>query len=101
MRSQYFELFKHTIKRIDSALCMGSPTISTFVPGARFDGEREDMNCHFTHQTKDMRSPPWHGVWIEVCPECCHHHSLLVAFALDTADHISECSYSIEALAKS
>lgn len=112
-RSQYFELYKHTartIKAIDPVLRVGGPATSNFVPDARFDGEREDMSCHLTHQTEDLDSLQWHGVWIEAFLEYCHQQELPVDFvsthpyptdfALDTTGRISGRSRGIDALVK-
>ena len=112
-RSQYFEMYNHTvrtIKAIDPALRVGGPATSNFVPDARFDGEREDMSCHLTHQTEDLDSLQWHGVWIEAFLDYCQQHDLPVDFvsthpyptdfALDTTGRISGRSRGADALQK-
>jgi len=112
-RSQYFDLYKHTartIKAIDPALRVGGPATSNFVPDGRFDGEKEDMSCHLTHQTEDLDSLQWHGVWIEAFLDYCRQQELPVDFvsthpyptdfALDPTGRISGRSRGVDALYK-
>ena len=112
-RSQYFKLYKatvQTIKAIDPALRVGGPATSNFVPDARFDGETEDHSKHITHQTEDLDTLSWHGVWIEAFLSFCRENALPVDFvsahpyptdfALDTTGRISGRSRSVDALIK-
>ena len=67
-KSQYFELYKTSakvIKQISPELRVGGPATSNFVPDERFDGEAEDVSRQITHQTENLDSLSWKGVWIE------------------------------------
>jgi len=65
---------------------------------------------YLTHQTEDLDSLQWHGVWIEAFLEYCHQQELPVDFvsthpyptdfALDTTGRISGRSRGIDALVK-
>lgn len=112
-RSQYFELYKNTvrtIKAVDPALRVGGPATSNFVPDDRFDGEREDRSRHLTHLVDDLDELSWRGVWIEAFLEFCQRNDLPVDFvsahpyptdfALDTTGRITGRSRGIDALVK-
>lgn len=82
-RSQYFDLYKHTvrtIKAIDPALRVGGPATSNFVPDERFDGEKEVESLSLTHQVEDLDSLSWHGVWINEFLAYCAENALPVDF---------------------
>ena len=82
-KSEYFELYRHTVqavKRVDSQLRVGGPATSNFVPDGQFDGEREDVSRHLTHQVDDLDSLQWHGVWIEDFLRFCAAENLPVDF---------------------
>ena len=53
------------IKQISPELRVGGPATSNFVPDERFDGEAEDVSRQITHQTENLDSLSWKGVWIE------------------------------------
>ena len=112
-RSQYFDLYKHTVrtvKSIDPELRVGGPATSNFVPDERFDGEKEDMTCHLTHHTEDLDGLKWHGVWIETFLDYCHQQNLPVDFvsthpyptdfALDPTGRVKGRSRGVDALCK-
>jgi xylan 1,4-beta-xylosidase len=82
-RSQYFELYRVTvqaIKNIDSALRVGGPATSNFVPDERFDSETEDISKQITFQMKDLGEGHWKGVWIETFLAFCEQNKLPVDF---------------------
>ena len=83
-RSQYFQLYEvtaRTLKEIDSALRVGGPGTSNFVPDARFDGETEDTACYETVlRAEDLDALDWRPVWIESFLEFCRQRDLPVDF---------------------
>jgi xylan 1,4-beta-xylosidase len=82
-RSQYFELYKvsvEAIKSVDTALRVGGPATSNFVPDDRFAGEKEDKSKQRTHSVPDLNTLAWHGVWIEEFLQYCHGQGLPVDF---------------------
>ena len=112
-RSQYFEMYKQTvktIKAIDPLLRVGGPATSNFVPDSRFDGETEDKSKHITHLVKDLDELSFHGVWIEDFLAFCKANALPVDFvsthpyptdfAVDTTGRITGRSRGVDALLK-
>ena len=83
-KSQYFQLYAVTVralKEIDSALRVGGPATSNFVPDARFDGETENTECHATVlQAADIDALDWRPVWVEQFLEFCQRDGLPVDF---------------------
>ena len=82
-RSQYFDLYRvtvQTIKAIDSALRVGGPATSNFVPDDRFESEKEDVSKQATFQMKDLGEGAWRGVWIESFLAFCAANQLPVDF---------------------
>lgn len=112
-KTQYFELYRETvqtIKQIDSSLRVGGPATSNFVPDARFDGETENVSVQITHQTPDLSSLSWRGVWIEDFLRYCSENHLPVDFvsthpyptdfAFDANGKVSGRTRDIDALFK-
>ena len=82
-RSQYFALYKasvQAIKGVDTALRVGGPATSNFVPDSRFDGETEDITAQKTAFVDDIDALPWHGVWVREFLDYCAQNHLPVDF---------------------
>jgi xylan 1,4-beta-xylosidase len=82
-KSQYFELYKitvKTIKAIDESLKVGGPATSNFVPDDRFDGEIEDKNKQSTFTSEDIDNANWRPVWVQDFLEYCAKENLPVDF---------------------
>jgi len=83
-RSQYFELYKVTVravKSVDARLRVGGPATSNFVPDARFDGELEDTSCqNETYAASDIDALNWKPVWVEAFLVYCAAEKLPVDF---------------------
>ncbi|WP_248963848.1 GH39 family glycosyl hydrolase [Sphaerisporangium perillae] len=68
-KTEYFELYQQTvtaIKKIDSALKVGGPATSVFVPDDRYKGEVGDRSAmRETATAADVDALDWRPVWIE------------------------------------
>lgn len=67
-KTQYFEFYKKTVeavKSVDSALRVGGPSTSVFVPDERFKGEREDRSLSRISYLTPMDELVFKPVWVE------------------------------------
>jgi len=83
-KSQYFELYKQSVKAVrsvDNRFRVGGPSTSNFVPDARYAGEREN-NSGFedAFTVEDINTLDWKGVWIEDFLNYCEKEKLPVDF---------------------
>jgi xylan 1,4-beta-xylosidase len=82
-KSEYFKLYACTaraVKAVDSALRVGGPAVSNFVPDARFDGETEDAGVQATHNLADLDAAAWKPAWVADFLEFCARERLPVDF---------------------
>jgi len=82
-KSQYFELYKVTvkaIKSIDESFRVGGPATSNFVPDDRFDGEVEDKTKHKTFIDDNIDNAEWEAVWVKDFVNYCEKEKLPVDF---------------------
>ncbi|MEU7883619.1 GH39 family glycosyl hydrolase [Microbispora bryophytorum] len=83
-KTEYFELYEQTvtaIKNIDSALKVGGPATSVFVPDDRYRGEVEDRAAtHETAAASDVDALDWRPVWIEDFIVWCAERGLPIDF---------------------
>ncbi|MDJ0334059.1 beta-xylosidase [Salinibacterium sp. G-O1] len=67
-RAEYLEMYKRAaraVKSVDTALRVGGPATSNFVPDARFDGETEDTSQHaMVLAAEDLSALEWKPVWL-------------------------------------
>ncbi|QUQ72476.1 xylan 1,4-beta-xylosidase [Kutzneria sp. CA-103260] len=83
-RSEYFSLYQvsvEAIKSVDSALRVGGPATSNFVPDSRFEGETEDLSQHeVALSADDLDALTWKPVWVTAFLTFCAENSLPVDF---------------------
>lgn len=83
-RSQYFELYKQSVKAVrsvDSKFMVGGPSTSNFVPDARYKGEVEDnKGFEDAFTAENINSLNWRGVWIKEFLAYCETENLPVDF---------------------
>jgi xylan 1,4-beta-xylosidase len=83
-KSQYFELYKQSVtavRSVDNRLKVGGPSTSNFVPDARYEGERENVEGFADAFTaEDINTLDWRGVWIEDFLNYCEKEKLPVDF---------------------
>lgn len=83
-RSQYFELYKRTavaVKSVDSALRIGGPATSNYVPDERFLGEVEDSSKHAgVLAAEDLSTMEWEPVWLQEFFTYCREENVPVDF---------------------
>ncbi len=83
-KSQYFELYKQSVKAVRSVnnqLKVGGPSTSNFVPDARYDGEYENNDgFEDAFAVEDINKLEWRGVWIEDFLAYCKKENLPVDF---------------------
>ncbi len=82
-RSQYFELYKQSVKAVrsvDNRLKVGGPSTTNFVADGRYDGELEDNSKFVNIDADNINKLEWRGVWIEEFLEYCKKEKLPVDF---------------------
>lgn len=83
-KSQYFELYKQSVKAVrsvDNRFMVGGPSTSNFVPDARYEGELENNEgFEDAFSVEDINTLEWKGVWIEDFLAYCEKENLPVDF---------------------
>ncbi|CAH8281473.1 xylan 1,4-beta-xylosidase [Mariniflexile fucanivorans] len=83
-KSQYFELYKQSVKAVrsvDNRLKVGGPSSSNFVADGRYDGEVESRSGDLITFTADnINDLEWKGAWIEDFLKYCTKEKLPVDF---------------------